>query len=396
MTTDEELITLINRLREPAARAFHYEYAANQNRPKDVQAVWEVAKPLKAAMDGHPEFAEPFSKFFLGKQIAFFNSHQSINVLRVAQHKGGVEALAWYRRVITTNCARMRVVGHVHGLLVERRHLFSNNVTLLPVLELPDSPNSLYLKQPQAPRPGMEFPAAVMVELQNIESEPSDVGHKRSPEISEKMRKTIAAFVLSDDAAPTLAETWQEFADPELAFAEHGVVWMSSRHEGRLPSHPANVTDEMLNWVETYLSLSPDVANACEIPIARLNLARRRIAPGDKAIDGSVCLEALLSGRGRGELTHRLSVRAALLLGRSLDERQKIAEDSRKFYKLRSDVVHGSSSKKDAADHEIAREGLLLCLAVLRSVVTSAQVPEPELWELTGGPAWNRYVNPKA
>ena len=396
MTTDEELITLIDQLREPAGRAFRWQYEADDNRPKDVQHIWDVAHPLKLAMSGHPEFGKDFSKFFLGKQLAFFNSHQPVNILNVAQRMTGVEALAWYRRVVATDRTRMRVVAQVHGLLVQKRHVFSNGVILLPVSELADSPNSVQLKQPPAMRMGMEFLAAVMVELPDVMNEASQVGHGRFLDVSEKMRKTIAAFVLSDDAAPTMAETWQEFADPELVSAEHGRSWMSSRHEGRLPTHPVNVTDEMLDWVESYVSLPPDVAKACEVAIARLNLARRRIAPGDKAIDGCVCLEALLSGRSRGELTHRLSVRAAILLGRSLDDRKKIAEDSRKFYALRSDVVHGSSGKKDAVNHDIAGEGLLLCLAVLRSVVTSAQVPEPELWELTGGPAWNRYVDPKA
>jgi hypothetical protein len=47
MTTDEELIKLIDRLREPAARSFCYEYEAQHKRPKDVQRIWEVASRLR-------------------------------------------------------------------------------------------------------------------------------------------------------------------------------------------------------------------------------------------------------------------------------------------------------------------------------------------------------------
>jgi hypothetical protein len=170
---------------------------------------------------------------------------------------------------------------------------------------------------------------------------------------------------------------------------------MSSRHEGRFPIHIAHVTTEVLNWVDKYLKLPPAVASFCDVPLGRLNLARRRVTTGDKAIDGSVCLEALLSGRGQGELTHRLSVRAALLLGRSLDERQKIVKTVREFYKVRSKIVHGS--RNDLADGEIVRDGLSLCLSALREVVHEARLPEPELWELMGGPEWNRYAeSPKA
>ena len=287
MMTDEYLIKLIERLREPAARSFRNEHVAEEKRSRDVQPIWEVAKPLKAAMTSHPEFMEPHSKYFLGKQVAFFNRHQSVNLLRVALRDGGAEALAWYRRIIATERAEMRVVAQVHGLLVQKRHVFSNSVTLLPVWELPDSPNSSSLKQPQTLRLGLEFPAAVMVELRNIENEPHDIGHKRFLETSEMMGKTIAAFVLSEDAAPTMAESWQEFADPELESAEFGRTWMSSQHEGRLPRQPVNVTDEMLDWVEKYLRLPPEVANACEVPLARLNLARRRVAPGTKRSTGA-------------------------------------------------------------------------------------------------------------
>lgn len=148
MTTDEDLTKLIEQLLEPAARSFQYEYVAHHEWPKDVPPVWDLAKPLAQAMNAHPEFAEPFSKFFLGKQIAFFNSHQSVNLLRVALRNGAVEALTWYRRVIATECTKMRVVAAVYGLWVQKRHMFSNGVTLSPLLELPDSPNSLSLKQP--------------------------------------------------------------------------------------------------------------------------------------------------------------------------------------------------------------------------------------------------------
>lgn len=164
-----------------------------------------------------------------------------------------------------------------------------------------------------------------------------------------------------------------------------------SQHEGRLPHHPFQVTPEMTEWVERYLSLHEAVANACRVPIQRLNLARRRFAQSDKAIDGSICLEALLSGKVRGELTHRLSVRTALLLGQTLEDRSVIAERVRKFYSLRSDAVHGSAPKKEAANRQVTEDGLAICARVLRAVVMSGEVPKPEEWELSGGPPWNLF-----
>jgi hypothetical protein len=353
---DQDLIELIEQLREPATLSFQYAHVPQHNRPSGVSSTWDVAEPLKKAMNSHPEFADSFGRIFLGKQLSFSNQYQAMNVLRVALRSGAVEALAWYRRVLATKRAKMRVVAEVYGLWVQERHTFSNGVTLLPVSELPDSPNSMSLKQPDIFRLGIQFPTAVMVELNDVENEASEIGHNRFLEISETMRKTVTAFALSGDAAPTMAVSWQEFVDLELQEAEFGRTWMSSSHEGRFPNHSANVTSEIIDWVEKYLRLPPEVTRVCDVPLSRLNLARRRVTPGDKAIDGSVCLEALLSGRARGEMTHKLSVRAALLLGRSLDERQKIAEKVRKFYALRSDVVHGGADAKANTNHQTAQE----------------------------------------
>nr|WP_246340395.1 HEPN domain-containing protein [Ancylobacter tetraedralis] len=389
MTTDPDLLRIINDTLSAAGTAFSQGHLP---RTADSPDIWEISRLLREAMDTHPEFAGPASRFFLGKQLAFFNQHQAVNLLRVALTRGPDGALAWYRTIRAVRRTPMRVVGEVYGLLVQEPYRFSNGVTLMPVSALPDSPNSAMLKQRAFFGMHMDFPAAVMFEVSDVEGEDGhDGGHARFQEITATLRWTIDAFVLADDVAPTVSVVWQEFADPEFHPAEFGRIWMGSQHEGRLPNHPIQVTPEMTEWVERYLTLHENVANACRVPIQRLNLARRRFAPGDKAIDGSVCLEALLSGNARGELTHRLSVRTALLLGRTLEDRIAIAERVRKFYSLRSDVVHGSAPKKEAANRQVTEDGLALCVSVLRAVVMSGEVPKPEEWELSGGPPWNLF-----
>lgn len=390
MTTDADLLRIITDILPAAGAAFAQ---AHLRRTADSPDIWEIARPLHQAMDAHPEWAKPYSRFFLGKQLAFFNHHQAVNLLQVALARGPEGSLVWYRGIRAVRRTPMRVVGQVHGLLVKEPHQFSNGVTLMPVSALPESPNSTMLKQPIFLGMRMDFPAAVTFEVGDVEGEDlHDGGHAQFQEIAATLRQTIDAFVLADGVAPTVSAVWQEFADPEFHSAEFGRMWTGSQHEGRLPDHPVQVTPEMTEWVERYLALHEGVARACRVPIQRLNLARRRVAPGDKAIDGSVCLEALLSGRARGELTHRLSVRTALLLAQTLEERIAIAERVRKFYGLRSDVVHGSAPKKEAANRQIAEDGLALCVSALRAVVRSGEAPSPEDWELSGGPFWNPFI----
>lgn len=392
MTSDIDLIRLLEGQRDLAKQAFQNEYTPRAAAPEDAPSVRDVAAPVRVLMDEHPDFAEPRSHFFLGKQLGFFNHHQAVNLLRVSLVSGGAGALEWYRRVLATKKTQIRIVAEIYGLFVKETLQLSNGVKLLPISNLPDSPNSLFLKQPFYLRPGLVFSAAAMVEVGEVEAEEDhERGHARFLELSDMMRKTVIAFVLSERAAPTMAAGWQEFVDRDMEAAEFGRTWMNSRHEGRHADHPVEISAEMIEWVEKYLSLPSEVADACDVPLGRLNLARRRVLPGDKAIDGSVCLEALLSGKARGELTHRLSIRTALLLGRSLTERTEIAEKIRKFYQLRSDVVHGGIGKKQATD-QVAEQGLKLCLSALQAVIESREVPQPEVWELTGGPPGNRFI----
>ena len=201
-------------------------------------SIWDISQPLSVAMNAHPEFAEPFSKFFLGKQVGFFNNHQAINLLRVAASSGASEALALYRRVMTTEQTSLRIVAEVYGLWVQRAHTFSNGVTLLPVDELPDSPNSSLLKQPMPVGRGIVFPAAVTISTEASADDDHEAGHARYLQIAEKMRKTITSFALSDAASPVMTTAWIEFVDGDLEKAEIGRMWTSSRHGGATPGPP--------------------------------------------------------------------------------------------------------------------------------------------------------------
>ena len=102
----------------------------------------------------------------------------------------------------------------------------------------------------------------------------------------------------------------------------------------------------------------------------RRNLGRFRYE--DRLLDITVALEVLFDLQG-GELTHKLSVRAAHLLGDSGDERLAVYESVQRLYKERSRIVHGGRSHRDGRQtdtkktvedaYRIGREALLKILA---------------------------------
>lgn len=200
--------------------------------------------------------------------------------------------------------------------------------------------------------------------------------------------RSVKAFTLADHAAPVVGISWTDFVDPDLAAAEVGQMWMGARFEGNLNRVPAfTVDDAALAWVDRYLQLQPDVRPLCDVAIDRLNLARRRASPGDKAIDGAICLEALLGDEDHQELTYRLKLRAALLLETELAERKRVRDTVGAFYSLRSAIVHGRVRKKrdEAKDAACATAGLDICARVLRTIVLHNRKPVPGDWELSGG-----------
>jgi hypothetical protein len=87
-----------------------------------------------------------------------------------------------------------------------------------------------------------------------------------------------------------------------------------------------------------------------KLAIRRLSMALVRDSPDDQLIDACIGLEALLGQQG-SELSYRIAVRAsALLASKEEDPREPEAvfRMARKVYDRRSELVHGSTSAKNA------------------------------------------------
>jgi hypothetical protein len=197
------------------------------------------------------------------------------------------------------------------------------------------------------------------------------------------------AFTLTDHGAPVVGTSWTDFVEPELTVAEWGKMRMGARFEGSLSRDlPLKVDGEALAWAERYLRIDEQLRRSVDVALDRLNLARRRRSPGDQAIDSGICLEALLGDDSPQELTYKLRLRAALLLGATLSERREIRQAVRDLYDLRSKVVHGRARRPEDTlpDAQRASRGLEICTQAVRAIVQRNARPDFATWELTGGP----------
>lgn len=352
----------------------------------------DLQKDTLEALSSHPDFKDLDHRFFLGKWVGLGPREQARNLLSITLESGPHEAVAWYRRAASIRKTPMRIVGKVYGLSVGKVYELSNGFKLLPVGLLPDSPNSRYLKEDFARPLSTGLYSAIMYEVDDVTAEEPQFGSEQFSRITDPMRRIVNAIVLAGEGSPILAECWSEFVDPDLNRALIGHSWQSSGTDGTKPSTFINMSDDMAEWIERYIRSSDAVRASLDVGLARLNIAIRRLSPGDKAIDGCICLESLFSkDLGGGGLRHGVALRTALLLGKSLDERRAIAKQVREFYDVRSKVVHGSKDVKAQKSNAVVDHGLEYCREALRSILLSGELPQPDAWELTGGPLWNKF-----
>ena len=110
-----------------------------------------------------------------------------------------------------------------------------------------------------------------------------------------------------------------------------------------------------------------------------------RFGVEDRLIDAGIALEAMYGPFDSGEITRKISLRAAWLLGESIAEGRAISKEMKSFYATRSKVVHGTVSKdRRKRERELAgalASGRELARRTLFALLTRAPVNDESEWE---------------
>jgi hypothetical protein len=393
---DQAISAQLEKLIEPA-RPF-FEHHARQEQlgiwlERPVFDFEDMTLPLVEALKSHPLLINGHGDFFAGKQLARHVETSCVYALmKVANDAGALAALAWFHKVACIKNASLRYVLEIRGLMISNRISFSNGVHLSPWDEMPDSPNVRAITNAQVPRPGSHHAhvssLAAYIEVSDVpgraaHGEPS--GSPAADLATETLHRTARALALSGELAPVLGISWIDFIDADLARLDFGRMWHGDPTDASVIGSLAPEIDSVaIAWVNRFLAADRAVQCACDIPLERLTMGRTRKSGGNKAIDGAICLEALLGGKSQGDLTHKLATRAAILLGGTLEERRATQRQIRDFYGLRSRIVHGNTSEIKPKDRENVYKGLEICERVLQRVVAMNRIPCPEDWDLMG------------
>ncbi|MGO9006774.1 MAG: hypothetical protein ACLQIQ_06240 [Beijerinckiaceae bacterium] len=400
MSSDDALIAELERQREFARQCFeHYarqeELGVFLERPKP--DISEITSPVNAVLTTHPVFGPGRNIFFATKQLNLHPHYVSQGLLRMVLNSDAQSAVTWLHRLFEIDRADLRLVAVLYGLEADQPVTLANNVRLLPFADTPDSPNFRMLARRYQINPWSMLdidsilPPTMAVLNMGTVAASADLmtGHATYDRAYGAILDAARGFTLADRAAPVIGASWMDFIDPTLTSVEFGRIWMSARYEGSLSQAPRLKVDaDAIAWAERYLRLSESLRGSVDVALDRLNLARRRRSSGNQAIDICICLEALMGDDSSQELTYKLRLRAALLLGTTYNERLEISEAVRKLYDLRSKVVHGRARlpKHTLPDTQCASRGLEICTQAVRAIVRRNTRPDFAEWELTGGP----------
>jgi hypothetical protein len=105
--------------------------------------------------------------------------------------------------------------------------------------------------------------------------------------------------------------------------------------------NPSWIGGEDVQAIRRLTAGVPKLNDEFPIAVSRFTSTTERQNPSDRLIDASIGLESLLLQGSNDELSFRLALRGAWLLGQSANERSEIFGQLKKVYDSRSRVIHG-------------------------------------------------------
>lgn len=323
------------------------------------------------------------------------------------------EAISRLERMLSLESAVGRGVMALWGVKLASAVDAGHGVTLLPWSDVPDSRTKRWLSRgrhdnrcPNTSGAYFEaLPTAALVCSHTVRPLLHHVrlGELKAPEDPFRLHFLLddarLALSLVGPSAPTSAGYWFEFEDPHLDDVNLGVTLSASLQEvlpwpfgGEVPLDDQDVA----RHVTAFLSLDPELRARLRLPLKRFNQAMQRPPHGDRALDLAIALESVL-GDSPGENTYKVALRAALLLGGSMERRLKVRALSTALYELRSALAHDGVLRDKVRvpgvgkqpTREVVADATVIVAQVLGAVIQRGSIPKWQEYELmdTGRPS---------
>jgi hypothetical protein len=336
----------LNELRERANSVPHGSYlVAYYPYPPDYDVFSELAQPLKLLLKAQPEFSNGLMIASGDGASGLLNELPRLLVKRAALLD--VDAsIIWLKELLATKTAKAIQVLPVWGVRPNVSIRLTDEVSLTRIDELPPS---YHLNALQAPRIeslpifAVEPPAAALTGRFTVsplifESGKSATQHTALIDLHE-IRRCLG---LVGPGLLTSTVEWTQILNEDLnELLGYGRMYRAHEIQPHVLQDAENFDAlTACEIVQNYFVVDPVLRPKINLAISRFDQALRRYNPGDAALELCIALEALLVGDGPGELTWKVSLRAALLIGGTKEEKRANRSIIKALYQTRSRVVH--------------------------------------------------------
>ncbi len=273
----------------------------------------------------------------------------------------GVEAIAWYLKVLATTAASGMYIHALWGIDIPSRIQLTADLALVPVSELPESWQKESLKiRPLHWGPAgmsgfawMNPPTAALVAQHVLDPlililvKPAELNMDATTRLIQKVDDAALCLTAIGPRAPLLAMAWWEFDDADIRDADRmrsgsfgQAIEIVPRIGQTFPMLDAVLAIEI---VGAFQRMQPTSQARARLALQRLGQALRRHGLGDRAIELAIALETLTADGDSNEVSHKVKVRATKMLGGDGAARERNSKLIAETYNIRSKQMHTGS-----------------------------------------------------
>lgn len=334
--------------------------------------------------------------------LGFYPHFAPQALMRLALRAGNpAEAITRFQRLIEMPSASGKTVYALWGVPMEKESQLTDKVTIMPIEQVPDSRQKRKIMNPSyidfglSANSALDFtpPQSALVVAHNIdplfhdpESPEGETARDEFRETDELLSDITLVLTVVGSRVVLFATQWFTFDDSDLNDVLLGTISRNSLHEilPISPLTPSPILDsaEAQDIVRAYLRLDVASRNRVRVALRRFGQALRRHNPGDKAVELCTAFEALLGDGGNTEMTHKIAVRTARLIGGDDETRKKNHHIMKQAYKIRSSLVHtGGVNIKNASG--TIEQAISICADIIKIIIRKGAIPNWQLFDIT-------------
>ena len=310
-------------------------------------------------------------------------------LVREARRRPASEVVADFAYFLDRREVEGLKVNLIHGLQIAATFELGASLRLEPFADVPNSwQKDLFAQRREVERQGFDrlgepialtsrFP--VSPGLINAQDKATFERHSREDVDRQSLMDAVPLLLtILGHGAPVVSGCWSQVTGrgvPSLGSHEYA---MGLEDLGVMARAPLQIDPaEAQKLTSDFLSLSQISRTRLQVPLRHLNRSRRQYTPEAAAIDLRTALEALLASDAGPELTFRVSLLGAWMLGRGdIEERQRIYHRLRKAYGMGSQAVHKGKIKENNA-REIVRQVQSDAATILRMMIAAEDKINP-------------------